>query len=82
MKGVLVTYQDNSMSLSCKGEVIINKGIIQHVSFKGYPRVYGDGWTAFYMRKKKGDKVTQKEIDNILSFNGILDVVSMFEIKK
>ena len=81
MKGVLITYQDNSMSLSCKGELIIDKSIVQHVSFKGYPRAHGDGWTAFYLRKKTGDQVTQKEIDNIISFNGICDVISMFKQK-
>ena len=79
ISGVLIIYQDSAMSLSCDGSVKIIKGIVQEVNFKGYPRANGDGWTAFFKRIKKGDKVDIKKINQMLTYNNQYNVIAKFK---
>ena len=80
--GTLTTYQDNYMSLSCRGSIDIANGKIVSVEFKGMPRTNGDAWTSFYKRAKRNDIITPEEIKRILMFNGHMNVVSVFTPKK
>lgn len=52
MTGKLITYENNCMSLSCKGEMKIVNNIITNICFKEYPRVYGDSWIRYYNNLK------------------------------
>ena len=79
MDGKLVTYENNSMSLSCRGELTIKNGIIIQAYLKGMPRTSGDEWTGFYKNAKIGGDITQGKIDEILSYNGKRNVVSSFD---
>lgn len=81
MTGKLMTYENNCMSLSCRGTINITDGIINNISFKGYPRTYGDYWVRYYKNFKKRDKITQDIINEILSYNGKSNVVSEFHDK-
>lgn len=79
MNGTLSTYENSDMSLSCHGSILIEDGVVKDLSFKGCPRANGiDGWTAFYKRKNIGDVVTEKEIKNMLKFNGANNIISKF----
>lgn len=47
-------------------------------SYKGYPRSGGrDRWISFYKNAKKGEEITKDRINNILSFNGQDNIVSI-----
>jgi len=78
MTGTLTTYQNNNMSLSCRGVMKIENNIVISLSFKGYPRTNGDGWTGFYKRSNVGDTVTDSQVECIKKYNGIYNVVSKF----
>ena len=78
INGSLTTYQDCSMSLSCRGNMEIKNGIVTSANYKGYPRARGDSWFGFY-KKAVGDRVTAQQVENILSFNRNYDVVSKFK---
>ena len=79
MTGTLITYEDCSMSLSCRGEMKIKNGIVVDISFKGYPRMNGDGWIHYYKSKKVGDTVTDNLITITKEYNGNYNVISKFE---
>ena len=80
MNGTLATYENNSMALSCRGEILIQNGVIKHISHKGYPRTRGrDFWLNFYETKSKGDIITESDIAIILRYNGRNNVVSRFQ---
>ncbi len=79
ISGKLYTRQNNCMSLSCRGSIKIENGIIIEVDFSGYPRTHGDYWTYFYKNAKRGDSISEKEIKDILSYDGSYDVKSGFE---
>jgi len=76
--GKLITYENNCMSLSCRGEMNIVNNIVTCITFRGYPRTHGDGWTYYYKTIKKGDKIDKSTIDKILSYNGKRNVISVF----
>lgn len=78
MNGKLITYEDNCMSLSCRGEMTISNNVVTDIYFKGYPRTIGDEWVHYYKTLKQGDKISKSTIDKILSFNGKRNVVSVF----
>lgn len=78
MTGVLRTYQDNYMCLSCRGEIIVRNSVITSKNFQDVPRIDGDIWVDFYTSKEIGDTVTGKEIDELLSFNGEQNIISAF----
>ena len=82
MTGKLETYENNTMSLSCHGSMIIESGTVKQVHFSGYPRTHGDGWTNFYKSYIVGDKITQDEINKVLQYNGLNNVVSIFRKEK
>lgn len=66
------TYENNCMSLSCRGEIEFDENdIIIHSSYKGYPRSYGrDSWFTIYKNAKKGSKITEEQKEYLLSFDG------------
>ena len=77
--GILKTYENSSMSLSCCGEIEIKDGKVVNVYYKGMPRTGGrDSWFSFYENRKKGDKIETKKIEDILSYNGHDNVKSVF----
>ena len=78
MTGVLKTYQNSNMSLSCKGEINILRGVVTNVRFSGYPRTDGDSWTSFYKNMKVGRTITDEQIKHIVSYNGHCNVISKF----
>lgn len=69
----LIIRENNSMSLSCEGIILYENGIIENLSFKGYPRTEGDEWTHFF-NKTIGDKITEKDIQYLKSYNGWYNV--------
>ena len=80
MKKILKTFENNCMSLSCKGEIIIEDDIIKSINWHGYPRSGGtDNWVRYYKDLKVGDKIEQNIIDNILKYNGWSNIVSKIE---
>ena len=83
MKAIISTYENNCMSLSCRGEIEFDENnIIKYSSHKGYPRTNGrDRWISFYKNSKKGDKITEERIKNILSFDGNDNIVSKINYK-
>lgn len=77
--GILRTRENNSMSLSCVGEMEIKNNVVEHSNWHGYPRTNGrDAWTYYYGKFNTGDKISQEEVDKILSFNGRNNIVSSF----
>lgn len=79
MNGKLITYENNNMSLSCRGEITIENGTITEINFNGYPRTEGDGWIYYYRNFfSRGNLITQEIIDKILDYNGKYNVVSKF----
>jgi hypothetical protein len=76
----LIVYENNCMSLSCEGSVIMDdKNIITEIHFKGYPRSRGDEWTRFFMNAKIGNIISDDIIDDILGFNGKNNVKAYLE---
>lgn len=80
--GKLRTYENNCMSLSCDGSVIIKDGIITEVNFKGYPRPNKDSWTHFYKSSKRGDLVSENDMKAMLSYDGHNNIKSYYEETK
>ena len=70
----LIIRESNNMSLSCKGVLLYEDGVIKNLSFKGYPRTNGDEWTYFFNRKI-GNTVSDKDIEELKSYNGRYNVV-------
>lgn len=80
---ILKTCENNSMSLSCHGEMHIEDGIITRCVFNGYPRTEGrDAWIDYYKSYNKGDHITDETINKILSFNGKNNIVSQLKESK
>jgi len=79
MKRKIKTYENNCMSLSCSGEMTIDSdNVILSRRFKGYPRANGiDAWVGFYRDTNIGDKIDESRLQNILSFNGRDNIVSV-----
>ena len=71
----LGTFENNNMSLSCKGVMTIEDGEILEIEFKGMPRAMGDSWVQHY-RNRKSNKISEAEIQEILSYDGEDNVVS------
>ena len=67
------------MSLSCMGEMVIDSdNKVLSCRFKGYPRANGiDRWGIFYSDTNIGEKIEEPRIQNILSFNGKNNIVSV-----
>lgn len=79
INGILKTYENNCMSLSCHGEMKIKNNKIVEINSHGMPRTGGrDSWFSFYEHAKKGDMVKQTSLDWVLSYNGHDDIVSVF----
>lgn len=76
VKQLISTYENNSMSLSCSGEMIIEDNKVLSVYFKGYPRVSGDGWVRSYRETRKDGYISDTEIESILAYDGMNNVVS------
>lgn len=64
----ITVYENNNMSLSCRGVAEIENDIIKSISFKGMPRPGKDGWVSFF-KKNIGDSASKNEIECLLSFN-------------
>ena len=79
INGTLKTYENNCMSLSCKGIAVIKDNKIVDLSLRGYPRTFGDRWTGFFEYKNINKIITQEQIDNILSYHTKHNVISRFE---
>ncbi len=77
INATVTTYENNYMSLSCKGTMKIIDSKIVKVGFKGFPRVDGDSWVSFYRDSKIGDIITSDKINTILSYNGKYNIVSV-----
>ena len=75
---IIETFENNCMSLSCRGEMKLDENNrVIYSSYKGYPRSNGrDRWISFYKNAKKGDEITEDRINNILSFDGHDNIVS------
>jgi len=74
-------YDNNSMSLSCDGSIIIDENnIVTEINFKGYPRTDGDGWTYFFKNIKRGDFVSEEKIKSLLSWNKKYNLIAYIEI--
>lgn len=77
--GILRTYENNSISLSCNAEVVIKNGIITEIRYKGMPRTENrDSWFSIYKSFKKGQEISEETIKYILSYNGHYNIVSIF----
>ena len=71
------TYENNSMSLSCNGEMVIENGVIVSANWHGSPRIENrDSWVYYYHHSHVGKEITQETIDKILAYNGRHNVVS------
>ena len=78
--GILRTYENNSMSLSCDAEVVIKNGIIIGIRYKGMPRTEGrDAWFSIYKSLERNQIISKEVIERILSYNGHNNVVSVFK---
>lgn len=76
------TRENNYMSLSCRARMRIVDGLVEEIDFNGMERSGGlDSWTGFYKGKKRGDKVSEKEIKEVLSYHGRNNIVSVLEEK-
>lgn len=79
INGILKTYENNCMALSCYGEMKIKNDKIVEVYSHGMPRTGSrDAWFSFFEHAKKGDMVKQTSLDWVLSYNGHDDIVSVF----
>ena len=78
MSRKISTYENNSMSLSCCGEMVLDgDNIVVSSTFKGYPRAGGvDAWVCFYKNASVGDKIEEARLDHMLSLNGRNNIVS------
>ena len=76
--GELKIYEDNCMSLSCRGSIVLTDNIITDISFKGYPRPGKDTWAGYFEHLKIGGVVGEKTILNLLSYNRHDNLVSFF----
>ena len=79
--GVLITYKNDNMSLSCSAKMVIKSGIVIDISYKGMPRVSGDEWLIFYKNQKVNSRLTIQTVKKILEYNGKQDVKSFFQHK-
>lgn len=77
--GTIKTYENNSMSLSCRGEIVVIDGIVIDKTFCGMPRVNGDSWCDYYKHCKIGNIVTDHDLKYLLSFNNKYNVKSIFK---
>lgn len=75
----LQVYENSSMSLSCKGSVLIKGSEIKQVSLKGIPRAKHDGWADFFERVSVGDMVSEAKINQMLSLNGRHNIVAVIK---
>lgn len=73
------TRENNFMSLSCVGEMLIEGNTVVSVSFSGMPRTYGDGWVNFYQNAYEGKRVSDEDIERVLSYHGKNNVSSRIE---
>ena len=79
INGILKTYENNCMSLSCHGEMKIKNNKIVEVNFHGMPRTGGkDSWFSFFENAKKGNTVKTISLDWVLSYDGHDNIVSVF----
>ena len=79
INGILKTYENNCMSLSCHGEMKIKNNKIVEVYSHGMPRTGSrDSWFSFYENAKKGATVKQTSLDWVLSYDGHDNIVSVF----
>lgn len=58
--GILKTFENNTMSLSCSAYVKVKDGIIVESFRKGMPRVYGDGWFNIYGSLRDGQQMSEE----------------------
>lgn len=83
MNGTLITFENNSMSLSCRAEMIIIDSIIIKKRIKGYHRYNRtDTWMKIYQKYNIGDALQEKDFIDILSYNNINNIISKFKEKK
>ena len=78
--GILKTYENNCMSLSCHADIKIKDGVINDMHYKGMPRTEGrDAWFRIYQSFKRGQKIDKQIVEYLLSYNGKHNIISVFE---
>ncbi len=83
INGIVRTYENSSMSLSCHAEMKIEDSIVTSVFYNGMPRANGiDRWMKFYEKLNGGEELKKEDLDYILGFNGRNNVVSVLEVNR
>ena len=78
--GILKTYENNCMSLSCHADIKIKDGVIEDIHYRGIPRTEGrDSWFAIYKSFKRGQEISSAMVENLLFYNGRNNIISVFE---
>lgn len=78
--GILRTFEDNFMALSCHAYAEIEDGVIKDVRYKGIPRTEGrDAWFSIYQSFKRNQKIDKQTIEYLLSYNGKHNIISVFK---
>lgn len=78
--GILRTIENNSMSLSCSGEMKIKDNIIVSSYSKGMPRANGiDSWFRHYESAKIGEIISPSTVQSILDYNGRNNILSALQ---
>ena len=78
--GILRTYENNDMSLSCHANIKIKNEVIKDIYYKGIPRTEGrDSWLAIYKSFKIGQKIDNQTVNYLLGYNGKHNIISVFE---
>ena len=78
-KRLIKTREKNNMSLSCVGEMLIENNTVVWVNFSGIPRIYGDEWVHFYQNAYEGKRISDADIERVLSYHGRHNVSSRIE---
>lgn len=78
--GILRTYENNCMSLSCHADIKIEDGVIKDIHYNGMPRTEGrDSWFDIYKSFKRGQKIDKQIVKDLLSYHGKNNIISVFE---
>ena len=75
----LQVYENNSMSLSCEGVLIIKGSTIKQVNHKGMPRAENDGWYHFFENAKIDDMISEEKINQMLRLDGHHNIVAVIK---
>ena len=78
-KRLIKTREKNNMSLSCVGEMLIEDNTVVWANFSGKPRIYGDEWVYFYQNAYEGKRVSDADIERVLSYHGRNNVSSIIK---